>query len=75
MCISFLKISRLVLYTMFGRQVSCLALAVASLLSGVNAQVEPQAIYDGGLNSTDAPVLLRIANGGAGQSGLIKGMQ
>ncbi|OJJ51753.1 hypothetical protein ASPZODRAFT_12564 [Penicilliopsis zonata CBS 506.65] len=34
--------------------------------------VDPADIYDGGYNSSDASVELRIGNGGAGQSGLIK---
>lgn len=39
--------------------------------------VNPAAIYDGGFNSTEgttnSTIELRIGNGGAGQSGLIKG--
>jgi hypothetical protein len=35
--------------------------------------VSPQEIYTGGLNSSTAPPVLRIATGGAGQSGLVKG--
>ena len=39
--------------------------------------VVPAAIYDGGFNSsegtTNSSILLRIGNGGAGQSGLVKG--
>jgi hypothetical protein len=35
--------------------------------------VDPDEVYDGGYSSPESPVRLRIANGGAGQSGLIKG--
>jgi hypothetical protein len=39
--------------------------------------VEPAAVYDGGFNSTEgttnSTIELRIGNGGAGQSGLVKG--
>lgn len=36
--------------------------------------IEPTTIYDGGFgNKTGSKVELRIGNGGAGQSGLIKG--
>ena len=35
--------------------------------------VEPEAIYNGGLAKEDDPILLKIGNGGAGQSGLVKG--
>lgn len=36
--------------------------------------VDPAAIYDGGFgNGTGSKVELRIGNGGAGQSGLVKG--
>lgn len=37
------------------------------------AAIEPAAVYDGGFNSTNSTTLLRIGNGGAGQSGLVKG--
>ncbi|EFQ25967.1 extracellular solute-binding protein family 1 [Colletotrichum graminicola] len=49
--------------------------AVILILYGtaVNA-VDPKEIYDGGYNSTTSPLLLRIANGGAGQSGLVKAL-
>lgn len=37
--------------------------------------IEPEAIYNGGFNTTsNSSILLKIGNGGAGQSGLIKGM-
>lgn len=40
--------------------------------------VEPAAVYDGGFNSTEgttnSTIELRIGNGGAGQSGLVKGI-
>lgn len=35
--------------------------------------VDPAAVYNGGFNSSKE-VLLRVGNGGAGQSGLIGGM-
>ncbi|KAL0930729.1 extracellular tungstate binding protein [Colletotrichum truncatum] len=50
-------------------------LAISFLLCGVCTAVDPAAVYDGGFNSTDdAPILLRIGNGGAGQSGLVKAL-
>ena len=36
--------------------------------------VDPAAIYNGSYSGTDAPILLRIGNGGAGQSGLVQGL-
>ena len=42
-------------------------------LAATIAAIEPAAVYDGGFNSTNSTTLLRIGNGGAGQSGLIKG--
>ncbi|TGZ81125.1 hypothetical protein EX30DRAFT_364142 [Ascodesmis nigricans] len=36
--------------------------------------VDPDAIYDGGLPSNSSPIALRIGNGGAGQSGLVKAL-
>lgn len=50
-----------------------LAAAVASTLVVFGHAVNPEAVYDGGMGK-DAKVELRIANGGAGQSGLVKGM-
>jgi hypothetical protein len=47
--------------------------ACVSIIPSTFALIDPTAIYDGGVNDTSAPVLLRIANGGAGQSGLVKG--
>ncbi|KAH7384012.1 extracellular solute-binding protein family 1 [Pyrenochaeta sp. MPI-SDFR-AT-0127] len=41
-------------------------------MSGVQALVDPTEIYTGGFNNSDTEVLLRIATGGAGQSGLVK---
>ncbi|WEW57262.1 hypothetical protein PRK78_002727 [Emydomyces testavorans] len=35
--------------------------------------VDPEAVYDGGQSSNNAPINLNIGNGGAGQSGLVKG--
>lgn len=48
--------------------------ATAAALSGAQALVAPTEVYTGGLNSSDTEVLLRIATGGAGQSGLVKGI-
>ena len=46
----------------------------AVVLAGVVAAVDPAAIYDGGFgNNTNSSILLNIGNGGAGQSGLVKG--
>lgn len=52
---------------------SLLLLPVLAVFFGIVAAVDPQAIYNGGFHSTTSPILLRIGNGGAGQSGLIKG--
>jgi hypothetical protein len=41
-------------------------------LAAVVAAVNPNAIYDGGYSVANASLLLRIGNGGAGQSGLIE---
>ncbi|KAJ6552883.1 extracellular solute-binding protein family 1 [Mycena capillaripes] len=38
------------------------------------AGIAPQEIYDGGFHSTTSPISLRIGNGGAGQSGLVKAL-
>lgn len=35
--------------------------------------ITPAAVYDGGFSNAASKVELRIGNGGAGQSGLIKG--
>ncbi|KAI0456026.1 putative extracellular tungstate binding protein [Xylaria acuta] len=45
--------------------------AVAALLAVSCSAQSPSAIYDGGYNSTNATIELRIGNGGAGQSGLV----
>ncbi|KAI0407016.1 putative extracellular tungstate binding protein [Xylaria palmicola] len=45
--------------------------AVAALLAVSCSAQKPSAIYDGGFNSTNATIGLRIGNGGAGQSGLV----
>lgn len=37
--------------------------------------VDPVAVYDGDGAAKDAPIILKIGNGGAGQSGLVGGMQ
>ena len=42
-------------------------------LVAIVAAVNPDAIYDGGYTVSNASLLLRIGNGGAGQSGLIEG--
>jgi hypothetical protein len=42
-------------------------------LVAIAAAVNPDAIYDGGYTVSNASLLLRIGNGGAGQSGLIEG--
>jgi hypothetical protein len=48
--------------------------AAASLLFTACLAQQPAAIYDGGLgNGTNGTVKLNIGNGGAGQSGLVKG--
>ncbi|KAF3941563.1 hypothetical protein ABW19_dt0205609 [Dactylella cylindrospora] len=41
------------------------------VVQSIVAAVDPQAVYDGGFSST-SPIRLKIGNGGAGQSGLIK---
>ncbi|KAI1918551.1 hypothetical protein LOZ58_002459 [Ophidiomyces ophidiicola] len=42
--------------------------------AGTIFAVEPEAVYDGGYSSANSPVRLRIGNGGAGQSGLVKAL-
>ena len=49
------------------------AVIASGLLVALCSAQSPAAIYDGNITS-DAPVKLNIGNGGAGQSGLIKGM-
>jgi hypothetical protein len=39
----------------------------------LTAAIDPAAVYDGGYGK-DSSILLGIGNGGAGQSGLIKGI-
>ncbi|KAK2051162.1 extracellular solute-binding protein family 1 [Colletotrichum caudatum] len=51
-----------------------LTAAILVLYGGVINAVDPKEIYDGGYNSTTSPLLLRVANGGAGQSGLVKAL-
>lgn len=47
---------------------------VAALLLGSSVAVEPEDVYSGGFDfGKNDSIKLRIANGGAGQSGLIKG--
>ncbi|KAK1998001.1 extracellular solute-binding protein family 1 [Colletotrichum falcatum] len=48
--------------------------AILCLYAAFINAVDPEEIYDGGYNSTTSPLLLRIANGGAGQSGLVKAL-
>lgn len=49
-------------------------LAISGLLSNCLADlVAPEAVYSGGFEFKNESIKLRIANGGAGQSGLIKG--
>ena len=50
-------------------QYLCSWLALASTITAV----DPADVYDGGFSSQDAKIELRIATGGAGQSGLVKG--
>lgn len=45
------------------------AFAVATTVAAIN----PNAIYDGGIKGNNGLIELAIGNGGAGQSGLIKG--
>jgi hypothetical protein len=46
---------------------------VAFALAVPCAAVDPDAIYDGGIQGNNGTIQLAIGNGGAGQSGLIKG--
>jgi hypothetical protein len=50
-------------------------LVLSATTMGVQGLIEPTEIYNGGFNGSDTPTLLRIATGGAGQSGLVKGTQ
>lgn len=52
-------------------KLSCLLYTIVSVFSVVKALVDPTETYDGGFGKSD--VLLRIATGGAGQSGLVRG--
>jgi len=52
--------------------VSVQFLAAAAAATSLGAALDPAAVYDGGYGQ-GGPILLGIANGGAGQSGLIKG--
>jgi hypothetical protein len=54
--------------------ISHLLFTAAIAASCAYALVDPTEIYNGGLNSSSTDVLLRIATGGAGQSGLVKGV-
>lgn len=47
---------------------------IAFVLFGSSVAVKPEAVYSGGFDhDRHDSIKLRIANGGAGQSGLIKG--
>lgn len=59
---------------MLGPRMTKLSCAVVALACSVQALVDPTEVYNGGFNSTDTEVLLRIATGGAGQSGLVRGI-
>lgn len=59
---------------MLSSRTSTLWCAFAAAMSGVQGLVAPTEIYTGGFNTTETEVLLRIATGGAGQSGLVKGI-
>lgn len=50
-----------------------LAAVAAFALTTPVAAVSPNAIYDGGIKGNNGSIQLAIGNGGAGQSGLIKG--
>lgn len=47
---------------------------VALALAAPSAAIEPSAVYDGGIKGNNGTIQLNIGNGGAGQSGLIKGV-
>lgn len=53
---------------------SKLAAVVALAVAAPTAAIDPNAIYDGGIKGNNGTIQLAIGNGGAGQSGLIKGM-
>jgi hypothetical protein len=46
--------------------------AIFATMVSAQTLVAPTESYYGGFNSTSVPTLLRIATGGAGQSGLVK---
>jgi hypothetical protein len=50
------------------------AAIVALALAAPSSAIDPNAIYDGGIKGNNGSIQLAIGNGGAGQSGLIKGM-
>lgn len=50
-----------------------LAAVVAFAIATPVAAISPNAIYDGGIKGNNGSIQLAIGNGGAGQSGLIKG--
>lgn len=58
---------------MVSPNILCFFSTIAAISGGVNALVDPTEIYNGGYNSTSNNTALRIATGGAGQSGLVKG--
>jgi hypothetical protein len=51
---------------------STVVLSAFASIMGIVPALEPTEIYTGGYN-TNTPPVLKIANGGAGQSGLVKG--
>ncbi|KAF2626047.1 extracellular solute-binding protein family 1 [Macroventuria anomochaeta] len=59
---------------MFSMSISHLFYTIAVAISGVNALVDPTEIYNGGFISINNNTALRIATGGAGQSGLVKAL-
>ncbi|EOD50714.1 putative extracellular tungstate binding protein [Neofusicoccum parvum UCRNP2] len=54
-------------------QHAAIGLFAAAIVSAAAQDLTPNAIYYGDYNSTNSTTLLRIGNGGAGQSGLVKG--
>jgi hypothetical protein len=60
---------------MFGTTITSSFFAMFAVTVGAQTLVAPTESYYGGFNSTNVPTLLRIATGGAGQSGLVKGTQ
>lgn len=59
----------MVSFNLLALSTSLLAFAASTIA------IDPAAIYDGGLGDNSTQIRLRIGNGGAGQSGLVKGSQ